>query len=57
MKQALALIALVGAAACGADAPPVKPTAGAGVSVGNAGVSTNANLGATNGILSVGLSL
>ncbi|MDR9428588.1 MAG: hypothetical protein RI538_09415 [Salibaculum sp.] len=57
MRPILALIALLGTAACGADAPPVRPSAGVGVSVDNAGVSTNANLGATNGIVSVGLSL
>ncbi|WP_217810137.1 hypothetical protein [Salibaculum griseiflavum] len=57
MKKTLALIALLGLAACGADDPPFQPTAGVGVSVGSGGVSTNASVGATNGTVSVGLNL
>jgi len=52
---AAALLALL--AGCGADDPPFRPTASAGVSVGTGGVSTGASLGATNGTFSVGLSL
>lgn len=53
----LSLSALVLLAACGANDPPFRPTANAGISVGTNGVNTNANLGATNGTFSVGLSL
>ena len=57
MKKMLALSALIVAAACGADDPPFRSTANAGVSVGSGGVNTNLGLGATNGTFSVGLSL
>ncbi len=58
MKRVLtALTALTIVAACGADAPPFRPTASAGVSVGAGGVTPNANLGATNGSFSLGLGL
>ena len=44
-------------AACGADGEPFRPTASGGISIGTDGVSTSANVGATNGTFSVGLSL
>jgi hypothetical protein len=53
----LALCAIFALAACGADAPPFKPTASAGVTIGPGGVSTSTTLDATNGAVSVGLSL
>ena len=56
-KAAFALIALVVLAACGADDPPLRPTANAGVSIGTGGVSTSVGVGATNGTFSVGVSL
>lgn len=56
-KTIIALSALVIVAACGADDPPFRPTANAGVSVGTGGVNTNVGVGATNGTFSVGLSL
>lgn len=57
MKRIFCLIALLGLAACGADDPPFRPTGNVGVSVGPGGVSTNAGVGATNGTVSVGVSL
>jgi len=56
-KIILTLCALTVLAACGADDPPMRPTANAGVSIGTGGVSTNVGIGATNGTFSVGLSL
>ncbi|MDB4213572.1 hypothetical protein N9741_01730 [Octadecabacter sp.] len=44
-------------AACGADGEPFRPTASGGVTIGTNGVSTNANVGATNGTFFLGLSL
>jgi hypothetical protein len=53
-----ALIAAFAAlAACGADGPPMTPNANVGLSLGAGGVSTNASVGATNGMFSVGLGL
>lgn len=57
MKLSGLIVALTVLSACGADAPPFTPTANAGVTVGTGGVSTTAGVGATNGTLSVGLSL
>ena len=56
-KTIITLCALTFVAACGADGPPMRPTANAGVSIGTGGVSTNVGVGATNGTFSVGLSL
>lgn len=42
-------------AACGAEAPPVRPTASAGVSIGSGGVAAGGRIGASNGIVSVGI--
>lgn len=44
-------------AACGVDGEPMRPTGGASVSVGTNGVNTNAQVGATNGTISVGIGL
>ncbi|MCF2871161.1 hypothetical protein L0664_08790 [Octadecabacter sp. G9-8] len=52
-----ALTALAFVAACGANDPPFRPTGNVGVSAGTNGVNTSANVGATNGTFSVGLSL
>lgn len=56
-KSILMLCCMAFVAACGADDPPLRPTAGVGVSVGTGGVNTNAAVGATNGTFSVGISL
>jgi len=56
-RLVFALSAFALLAACGADGEPFRPTASGGISVGTNGVSTNANVGATNGTFSVGLSL
>jgi len=56
-RTLVALFALTVLTACGADDPPFRPTANAGVNIGTGGVSTNVDLGATNGTFSVGLSL
>ncbi len=57
MRSIFVLLALTFVAACGADDPPLRPTADAGISIGTDGVSTNVGVGATNGTFSVGLSL
>ena len=56
-RSVLALCALVVLAACGADGEPFRPTASGGVTIGTTGISTTANVGATNGTVSIGLSL
>ena len=48
---ALGLIAAL--ASCGAQSDPIRPTADVGVSIGTNGVSTSANVGATNGPVTV----
>jgi len=57
MRVLTALIVLLGLAACGADDPPIRPTANLGVSIGPGGISPNASVGARRGPLSVGLNL
>ena len=47
------LLALVTLAGCGAEAPPFRPTATAGISFGTGGLTTNCALGTTNGTVSV----
>jgi hypothetical protein len=42
-------------AGCGADGAPFRPTASGGVSIGSNGVSTNTDVGVTNGALSLDL--
>lgn len=56
-KTVLMFTALTLIAACGADDPPFRPTANAGVSIGTGGVNTNVGVSATNGTFSVGLGL
>ncbi len=54
----LALIAAIAAlAACGADAPPMTPTANVGLSLGSGGIGTYGSVGASNGRVSVGVGL
>jgi hypothetical protein len=54
----LALIAAIAAlAACGADAPPMTPTANLGLSMGSGGIGTYGSVGASNGRVSVGVGL
>lgn len=55
--RVIAMIGLAVLAGCGADDPPLRPTANLGVSIGQSGVTTSANLAATNGTISVGLGL
>lgn len=58
MKKSVSLLcALAFVAACGANDPPFRPTANAGVSIGTGGVNTSVNVGATNGTFTVGLGL
>lgn len=57
MKSTVLAMALIGLTACGADDPPFRPTANAGVSVGTNGVNTNVGIGASNGTFNVGLRL
>lgn len=56
-KSVFALVALAFVAACGANDPPLRPSANVGVSIGPNGVTPNASVGATNGIFNVGLNL
>ncbi len=59
MRPALIAAALLGLpvllASCGAEAPPMRPTASAGVSFGSGGVAAGGSIGASNGIVSVGI--
>lgn len=57
MRVLVAFLVLLGVAACGADDPPIRPTANVGVSIGPNGITPNASVGARRGILSVGLNL
>ncbi|PUB15442.1 hypothetical protein [Yoonia sediminilitoris] len=57
MKRAVLLIGIMGLASCGADGPPMRPSANVGLSVGSGGVSTNASVGASNGTVSIGVGL
>ncbi len=57
MKYIAMCLACLVLASCGADGDPVEPTVGAGVSIGTDGIKTNANVGLTNGIVSIGLDL
>ncbi len=56
MKRLMFLVILA-AAGCGADGDPVRPTANVGLSVGSGGVDTYTSVGATNGIVSVGVGI
>ena len=55
MTHRLSVLALVLLAACGADDPPFRPTASAGVSIGTGGVSTTGSVGTTNGNVTIGV--
>jgi hypothetical protein len=57
MRSIFVLLSLTIVAACGADDPPFRPTGNAGVSIGPNSVSSSADVGATNGTFSAGLSL
>ncbi|ARU02138.1 hypothetical protein [Yoonia vestfoldensis] len=54
----LALIAAFAAlAACGADGPPITPSANLGLSLGSGGIGTYGSVGASSGRVSVGVGL
>jgi predicted small lipoprotein YifL len=55
MKRIALILTVAALAACGADGPPMKPSAAVGLSVGSDGVSTGASVGASNGTFSVGV--
>lgn len=55
MKRILAMPALILLAACGADGEPVQPTAGATITVNNAGVQAGANVGLRKGPFTINL--
>jgi predicted small lipoprotein YifL len=55
MKRIALILTVAGLAACGADGPPMTPSANVGLSVGSDGVSTGASVGASNGTFSVGV--
>ncbi|WP_438955532.1 hypothetical protein [Cognatiyoonia sp.] len=53
--KCLGLIAVL--ASCGAQSDPLRPTANFGLSVGSDGVQPSAQIGATNGPVSVSVGL
>lgn len=53
--KCLGLIAVL--ASCGAQSDPLRPTANLGLSVGSDGVQPSAQIGATNGPVSVSVGL
>ncbi len=55
MTRVLALLSIVALASCGADGDPVRPTAGANVTVTEDGVSTSGTVGVVRGPLTVSL--
>ncbi|MEM7295365.1 MAG: hypothetical protein AAF330_01870 [Pseudomonadota bacterium] len=57
MKGLTAIVLLALVAACGADGPPIRPTADIGVSIGSDGVSTTTNFRAKVGPVSVDVAL
>ena len=57
MRPLLALAVLSLLAACGADGPPIRPTANIGAAIGPDGITPYASAGVTNGFLSLGLNL
>jgi hypothetical protein len=57
MRIAIAFAALAALVACGADGPPVRPSANLGVNVGADGISPFANIGASAGPVSLGINL
>ncbi|WP_342068958.1 hypothetical protein [Yoonia algicola] len=57
MKRIALILTVAAVAACGADGPPMTPSANVGLNVGSNGVSTGASLGASNGTFSIGVGL
>jgi hypothetical protein len=55
--RAIAVLALLALAACGADGAPVRPSASVGVGVGSDGPDIGGSFGATDGTFSVGIGL
>jgi hypothetical protein len=56
--RALAILGLLVLTACGADGPPLRPSAGVGIGVGSNGdVDVGGRFGVTDGTLSVGIGL
>jgi hypothetical protein len=55
MKRIALILTIATVAACGADGAPFTPNASIGVGVGSNGVTTGANVGASNGTVSVGV--
>ncbi|WP_296422584.1 hypothetical protein [Yoonia sp.] len=57
MKRIALIIVVAAVAGCGADGAPWRPSANVGISIGTGGVSPSANLGASNGPVSVAVGL
>ena len=55
--KAIAVLAILTLAACGADGAPVRPSASVGVGVGSDGVDLGGSFGVTDGTFSVGIGL
>jgi hypothetical protein len=52
-----AFLGLLALAACGADGPPLRPSASVGLGVGSEGVDLGGSFGLTDGTVSVGIGL
>ncbi|WP_172796244.1 hypothetical protein [Loktanella sp. 5RATIMAR09] len=57
MKRVALILTIAALTACGADGPPLTPSANVGLNVGTNGVSTDASIGASNGTFSIGVGL
>ncbi|WP_375254177.1 hypothetical protein [Yoonia sp.] len=57
MKRLSLILALAALSACGADGAPFAPTASVGIGVGSGGLTTGANVGASNGTVSIGVGI
>jgi hypothetical protein len=55
MKVSAAFAIILTLAACGADGPPMRPTASIGLNIGPGGVSTSCNVGGSNGTVTIGV--
>lgn len=57
MIRALALLACLALAACGADGEPLQPDATIGIGVNSGGLTAGGTIGVSRGPLSVGVSI
>jgi hypothetical protein len=57
MRMLIGALALLGLAACGADAPPFTPAASVGISAGTGGVATSTTIGGSSGNFGIGATI